>query len=96
MIFITFCTTLGILSSGIEASVPGNFVVSLASHLEKIALSWLCSLGGVSVSIATKPGENVRVGFLAFLVILPVETRVTHIKLIVSFPIKVVEKLSAN
>lgn len=61
LIFITFYTTVGILSLGIEASVAGNFVVALASHLEKIALSWSCSLSSVNAHIGSyQRGGHVR------------------------------------
>lgn len=61
LIFITFYTTVGIHSLGIEASVAGNFLVALASHLEKIALSWSRSLSSVNACIGGyQRGGHVR------------------------------------
>lgn len=61
LIFITFCTTMGILSLGIEASVAGNSVVALVSHLEKIASSWSRSLSSVNACVGGyQRGGNVH------------------------------------
>jgi len=69
LIFIAFCTITGIPSLGTEAPFFWQFCCYLPSHLEKIALSWLCSLSDVSEHIAGYQGRE-NVSLIAFQVIL--------------------------